>query len=226
MSPDRSEQDGLGYAFLPAAGLHFLTPCFDVFSALLGFGRRFKARVVEAAGISDGMRVLDVGCGTGLTALLIKQRYPGCTVTGLDVDPKILKIARRRIARAGVGGVNLVCAPAENTGLDAASFDVVLSTLVFHHLPPQIKEDAAREIARLTRAGGTFLLVDLGPLTKRAPIVSETEVRSPRRAYRSNTAEGLRRAFTVAGFQVSDERPPYNVLYRPWLFALRATKLG
>lgn len=222
---DKREEGGLGYAFLPAAGIHVLTPCFDMFSALAGFGRRFKARVVEAAGIVDGTHVLDVGCGTGLTALLIKHRYPRCAVTGIDVDPRILRIARRRIARAGVGEIDLVCAPAENTGLDASAFDVVLSTLVFHHLPPRIKEDAAREIGRLTRPGGTFLLVDLGPRAKRAQVVREAQLMSPRRAFRANTAEILHRALAAAGFEVRGERPPYTGFFSPWLFALRATKL-
>ena len=71
------------------------------FSRLLGLGSGFKTKVVEAAGIVDGASVLDLACGTGLTATLVKQRFPRCVVTGLDVDPNILKIAGRHMAKAG-----------------------------------------------------------------------------------------------------------------------------
>lgn len=149
------------YAVVPAAGYHWLTPCFDCLAGLLGFGRSFKQRVVDAAGLSDGARVLDIGCGSGLLALLIKQRYPGCEVVGIDADDRILEIARKRMEKAGVTGVQLCCARAEETGLADGSIDAAVSTLAFHHLPPAAKEGATREVARVLRPGGTFLLVDL-----------------------------------------------------------------
>ena len=219
------DRGGLGYSFLPAAGHHFLTPWFDSVSALLGLGRRFKTRVVEAAGIVDGASVLDLACGTGLTALLVKQRYPRCAVTGLDIDPRILKVAGRHIAKAGVSGIDLVCAPAEKTGLEGASFDVVISTLAFHHLPPQSKEDAAGEVARLLRVGGTFLLVDLQPLTKTPRALRKEQPTSPRWGFRANTTERLRQVFTGAGLEVQDVDPPRTWAFRPWMFAMRGTKL-
>jgi ubiquinone/menaquinone biosynthesis C-methylase UbiE len=210
---------------MPAAGHHFLTPWFDSFSALLGLGRGFKTRVVEAAAIVDGASVLDLACGTGLTALLVKQRYPRCAVTGLDVDPSILKIAGRHMSKAGVSGVDLVCAPAEKTGLEGASFDVVMSTLAFHHLPPRSKEEAAREVARLLRVGGTFLLVDLQPLIKTLRDLREEQATSPRWGFRANTAERLRPVLTGAGLEVQDVDPPRTWAFRPWMFALTGTKL-
>jgi ubiquinone/menaquinone biosynthesis C-methylase UbiE len=217
---------GLGYRFVPALGHHLVTPAYDLLCSLFGLGRGFKSSVVDLAGIVDGTRVLDLGCGTGVAASLVKQRYPRCAVTGLDVDAHILEIARRRMEKVGVSGVDLVCAPAEKTGLDAASFDTVISTLAFHHLPPRSKEDAAREVARLLRFGGTFLLVDIQPRTRSVPTLTEQEATSPKWAFRANTADNLQELFSRAGLPVHAEEPPRTWAARPWLFALRARKPG
>ena len=99
-----------------------LTPPYDFGSRLLGAGPRFKRGVVQLAGITDGDRVLDLACGTGILSVIVKQLYPRSTVIGVDIDRRILEIARARIAKAGVT-IELVCASAEQAGLDAASFD-------------------------------------------------------------------------------------------------------
>lgn len=120
--------------------------------------------MIERADIADGMSVLDLGCGSGVLLLLVKQRYPRCRAVGVDADPRILALARRRAQRSGTDGIEFVCAGAERTGLEPGSFDVVLSSLVFHHLPALAKEAVTREVARVLRPGGRFLLVDLRPM--------------------------------------------------------------
>ncbi len=212
------------YAVVPAAGYHWLTPCFDCFAGLLGFGRSFKERVVDAAGLSNGDRVLDIGCGSGLLALLVKRRYPACEVVAIDADARILEIARKRIEKARVTGVQVRCARAEETGLEDGSIDAALSTLAFHHLPPAAKEKAAREAARVLRPGGTFLLVDLKPLMRPRRPPRDHELRSTKMAFRNNRPESLAAMLAKVGLQVEPARAP-----KPWLpvfptFALRATK--
>lgn len=213
------------YKILPAAGFHLLTPWFDLLAGVTGVGRRFKARAVDLAEVEDGMRVLEVGCGSGVTALLLKQLYPRSHVVGLDADPRILEIARRRLIKARVGGVDLVCARAEATAVKASSVDAALSLLTFHHLPPRAKRDAAREIARVLRPSGTFLLVDLRPLVPVRRMLTEQDQGSPRLGLRTNTAEALRTAFASAGFNVTDEHAPAAGLFSRWTFALRARKV-
>lgn len=221
--PSQGKRDG-AYRILPAAGFHCLTPHFDFLAGVLGFGRGFKARVVAGAGLANGMRVLDLGCGSGLLALLLKQRYPRCGVVGIDADPHILKLARSRIARAGLDGVEFRCAPAEHTGLESASFDAALSTLTFHHLPLHAKQAAVQEVARVLRPAASFVLVDLRPLIPVRRAFTTEERRSTRMALRTNTPEVLSATFAEAGFHVEAMPAPKPWSLPFWTFALRATK--
>src|SRR5437764_7482027 len=87
--------------YLPAAGHDWSLPLYDPIVKLLG-GDAARKALLEQAALRPGQRVLDVGCGTGTLATLIKQLYPDVEVVGLDPDPKALARARRKAARAGV----------------------------------------------------------------------------------------------------------------------------
>jgi ubiquinone/menaquinone biosynthesis C-methylase UbiE len=215
---------GIEYEIVPAARAHFLTPYFDLGAELTGVGRRFKSAVVERAGLAHCKRVVELGCGSGLTCELIKQRFSDCEVVGVDPDRTILEMARRRLGKSGVGGAELICARAEATGLAPASVDVVLSILTFHHLPPQAKEAAAAEAARLLRPGGVLFVVDLKPLLPIARQLNERERASSAYGLRTNTPERLRNTFEAAGFEVSLETAPGGGLFSPWIFGLRGRK--
>src|SRR5262245_53884493 len=113
--------------FIPALGADWLTPLYDVLARLTG-DRRIKRRIVARAAIAPGHDVLDLGCGTGTLAVLVAERCPGARVVGLDIDPRILAIARRKIERAGAK-VELHQGSATATTFAAGSFDRVLTTL-------------------------------------------------------------------------------------------------
>jgi ubiquinone/menaquinone biosynthesis C-methylase UbiE len=126
-----------------------------------------KRRLIEAAGIEAGHRVLDLGCGTGTLALAIKRACPDAHVVGLDVDPKILSIARRRMERAGAA-VELRHGSATAPPFADASFDRVLTTLVLHHLTTPQKRDALAAARRVLRPGGELHVADWGKPHNRA----------------------------------------------------------
>ena len=81
--------------FLPAAGRDWLLPFYDPFVKLLG-GDQARQRLLDQAALQDGHRVLDIGCGTGTFAVLIKRVHPDVEVVGLDPDPKALARAHRK----------------------------------------------------------------------------------------------------------------------------------
>ena len=146
--------------FVPALGHDWLTPMYDVVARLTG-ERRFKRRLIDVAGIVAGQDVLDLGCGTGTLALMISQMRPGARVAGLDIDPRILAIARRKIADAGAD-IAIHEGSATSPPLPPASFDRVLTTLMLHHLTTEQKRETLNAVRRLLRPGGELHIADWG----------------------------------------------------------------
>lgn len=139
---------------------------YDLLAWLLSWGheRAWRERMVALARLRPGESVLDVGCGTGTLAITAKRRVGDAgRVTGIDASPEMLERAARKARRAGAE-VALQLAPVESLPFPDGSFDVVLSTLMMHHLPRATREQAAREIRRVLKPGGRVLVVDFGTL--------------------------------------------------------------
>lgn len=147
--------------YIPALRFRALTGIYDPLVRLTTRERRFKGQVLERAAVRPRDRVLDLGCGTGTLALDVKRAQPEAMVTGLDADPMILDRARRKSERAGV---EILFAEGASTKLpfDNASFDVVLSTLFFHHLESDAKRTTANELARVVTPSGRLHVADWG----------------------------------------------------------------
>jgi ubiquinone/menaquinone biosynthesis C-methylase UbiE len=147
--------------FIPALGFHRLTPLFDLVAAVAVRDRAIKRRVLARAAITRGEDVLDVGCGTGTLALAAARAAPRVRVTGLDADASILARAGKKAAAAGL---DIGFDQGRSTALPYAdaSFDLVLSTLFFHHLPDDAKRQSAAELVRVLRPGGRLVVGDLG----------------------------------------------------------------
>ncbi|HKA88213.1 MAG TPA: class I SAM-dependent methyltransferase [Haliangiales bacterium] len=144
--------------FLPAAGLDLFLPLYDPLTRLMGFDRPRRA-LLEQAALAPGFRVLDVGCGTGTLAILATKLHPAVEIVGLDPDPKALARARRKAERAGVS-LQLDQGFAGSLAYRDASFDRVLSSMMFHHLEVEEKDGMLREIARVLKPGGRLELLD------------------------------------------------------------------
>ena len=112
-------------------------------------------------------RVLDLGCGTGSTTMLIKQNFPGATVTGLDLSPYMLAVAADRSQQANLD-IDWQHGTAEATQFETSSFDLVTASLLFHETPPAITQAILTEGYRLLAPGGTILILDGNQRTLRS----------------------------------------------------------
>lgn len=104
-------------------------------------------------------RILDLGCGTGSTTLMLKQAFPQAQVTGLDLSPYMLVMADHKATTADL---NILWrhGNAEATGLADASFDIITASLLFHETPPTASQAIVRECFRLLTGGGQVLILD------------------------------------------------------------------
>jgi ubiquinone/menaquinone biosynthesis C-methylase UbiE len=147
--------------FVPALRFDALTRVYDPVVAVTSREGAFKRRLLEHARIKDGEAVLDLACGTGTLAIEIKKARPKAKVSALDGDRAILQRARGKAKDAGVK-IEFQRGMSNELPYDARSFDVVVSTLFFHHLTDEAKADTAEEIRRVLRLGGRVLIADWG----------------------------------------------------------------
>jgi ubiquinone/menaquinone biosynthesis C-methylase UbiE len=144
--------------FTPAAGRFLPTSTYDRLLALLTREATWRAKLLEVLAPKPGERVLDVGCGTGSFAILIKQTEPGARIVGLDPDPEARRIAA---AKAEIAGVEIEW----HSGFarDAANFgqfDKVVSSLVFHQVPVVEKRAGLEAMFKATKPAGRVLVAD------------------------------------------------------------------
>jgi ubiquinone/menaquinone biosynthesis C-methylase UbiE len=126
----------------------------------LGINQSNSKMIVHMAKIKTGDKVLDVGCGSGNLTLTAK-RYVGQSgsVNGIDASPEMIDVARKNARQTGINAIFDV-ALIEKLPFSDWTFDVVISRLVMHHLPDDLKQQALAEIFRVLKPGGTIFLAD------------------------------------------------------------------
>lgn len=115
--------------------------------------------VMRVARLQPGERVLDVATGTGITA--INARARGAKVTGLDLTPELLNVARKKAESEGYTDIEFKEGDAEAMPFPDATFDVVLSTCGHMFAPDQAK--VAAEMLRVTKPGGRIVFQAWSP---------------------------------------------------------------
>jgi len=152
--------------YIPALSYDWLTGLYDPVVALTTRESAFKNALANQAGIADGHRVLDLGCGTATLSILTKQKQPNAMIVGIDGDANILDIAKKKAHKAGVD-----IAFDEGMSFDLPyedeSFDRIVSSLFFHHLSRESKLETLREVNRVLKPDGEFHVADWGQPTNR-----------------------------------------------------------
>jgi ubiquinone/menaquinone biosynthesis C-methylase UbiE len=137
---------------------------YDLRLWLMTRGRegRFRRQLVELAGVREGERVLDVGCGTGSLAIAASRAVgKSGSVIGIDPSPEFIRRAAAKARRARMNAT-FQAGAAQDLPFEDGSFDVVMCTFVLHQLPPAALHKAAAEMARVVQPGGRVLIVDIG----------------------------------------------------------------
>ncbi|MBY0247060.1 MAG: methyltransferase domain-containing protein [Nitrospiraceae bacterium] len=110
-------------------------------------------RLVADARLRSGLRVLDLGSGTGYPALLAAQTVgPDGTVVGIDLAEQMLDVARRKATRLGLNNITFRAGDVTTLPFEANAFDAITSRFCLMFLPEIPK--AAAEIARVLKPGG------------------------------------------------------------------------
>ena len=147
--------------YIPALKHSWLTRFYDPVVALSTREKVFREKLLAQAEINPGDRVLDLGCGTGTFAIMLKTRYPTARVTGLDCDPDILIQAQKKKLSVGVD-ITFDESMSYTTPYSESEFDTVFSSLFFHHIKSVEKLRTIREVYRVLEPGGFFHVCDWG----------------------------------------------------------------
>lgn len=157
-SATRSEGAGAAGKILHGPGR------YDFLLWLLTLGREtaFREKLLGFAALKPGESVLDIGCGTGTLAIAAKRQVgPEGEVFGVDPSPEMLARAAKKARKLGVEA-SFREGFAQSLPFSEAQFDVVLSTLMVHHLPKSSRREVAAEVRRVLKPGGRVLVVDIG----------------------------------------------------------------
>jgi ubiquinone/menaquinone biosynthesis C-methylase UbiE len=201
-------------SYVPALGVKALTGLYDPVVAATTREQAFKRELLRELSPRPGQRILDLGCGTGTLALMIKRSQPGVEVEGVDADPVMLARAEKKSAEAGLQ-IRFRTGLAQELPYDDDAFDAVVSSLFFHHLEREQKSLAFAELNRVLAAGGRVHIADWGQPSDPLMALATTTIRvfdgfSPTR---DNLAGRLPEMLTDAGLENVREGARFRTVF-------------
>ena len=123
---------------------------------------KFRRNQIALMDIHKGEKVLEVGCGTGVLSILSKIAVgESGEVEGIDISPKMISKARQKVKKANLK-ISFHVASVNELPYPDNYFDLVISSMMFHHLPVEVKKEGLEEIYRVLKEEGRFFLCDFG----------------------------------------------------------------
>jgi ubiquinone/menaquinone biosynthesis C-methylase UbiE len=120
---------------------------------------RWRDAMIELLAARPGETVIDVGCGTGSFAVMLKAAAPGVRVIGIDPDEEALAIAR---AKGRAAGADIQWERGFARDIGSRSADAVTSSLMFHQVPMAEKRAGLAAMHAALRPGGRLVIADYG----------------------------------------------------------------
>lgn len=136
-----------------------IAPVYELWARLAE--SRARARLLEKARVRDGEAILEVAVGTGAQLLSLARRNPTGRTVGVDLAEGMLSRARRRIERAGLGGVEIERGDALDLPFPEGSFDLLANSYMLDLLPRDDIPRALAEFRRVLRPGGRLVLSNM-----------------------------------------------------------------
>jgi len=162
-------------------------------AAVEPFNAALRTYVLKVAQPAAGMKVLEVGCGTGTNLALFAEA--GCEISGIDLSPSMLGLAKEKLGDAA----DLHLGDASDMPFDDGAFDLVVAFLTLHEMPSAVRGPVVSEMTRVVKRGGRLVLVDFHHGPFRFPkgwlyraIIVPIEIAAGREHFR-NHREFLRR---------------------------------
>jgi len=130
--------------------------------APLAFWGRYGRGTIDRLRLKQGSRVLDVGCGSGASAIPAAQAAgPSGRVTGVDLAERLLALARAKAEAQGLSNIEFRQADMERLGYPDEAFDAVVGVFAIFFVPDMVKQ--VRELWRMVRRGGQLAITTWGP---------------------------------------------------------------
>jgi ubiquinone/menaquinone biosynthesis C-methylase UbiE len=151
-SPAQTEGRMIRWASFYDAAVNIMT---------LGQARRLRSLTVDQALLKPGESVLDVGSGTGAVTIPAKMKVGSKgRAAGIDPAPEMIAVARQKAKQAGLD-IDFRVGVIESLPFSDATFDVVTSSLMMHHLTDRLRVKGLAEIWRTLKPGGRILIADM-----------------------------------------------------------------
>lgn len=143
--------------YIPALRFRILTKLFDRFLKVTMREYAIKSELIAVSNILHNYKILDFGCGTGTLIKMVLERYPDVSIVGVDIDPDILNVAEKKLKNYKIQ-LDIYDGMVLPYGDD--QFDVILSSLVIHHIDSVDKMQSFAELKRVLRPNAKILILD------------------------------------------------------------------